>query len=882
MMRCRPSAAARLAFLVAGLVAAPASAQVVESAGLVPTGLLLRQMDGVKRVLMIGAHPDDEDTAFLTAMARTWGAETAYLSITRGDGGQNLIGPELWEGLGVIRTGELEAARRIDGGQQFFTRAFDFGYSKTAEEALTFWQRDEVLADVVWVIRTFRPHVIVSVWSGTPRDGHGQHQASGILAREGYEASGDPGRFAEQFALGVEPWQASKYFVTVRRNPSDATVTLDAGRLDPLLGRSAYQISRLSRSQHRSQDMGVAQPMGPRNAAAALVHSRVGGGADQGIFDGIDTTLVGVAADVPADVRSEVEGHLTAYREALTRARRDFGLDTEALVADLREALHHLRSAAAAAGEGTGTEFRAVMERRLDLASRALLSAAGIVVDLRAADDLVVPGQTVNAELLVWNGDGAEVGGAEVDVTVPDGWSVEVVGVDGLTAVGGIAPGALARWRLRIHVPEDADLSRLYYLRAPREGHMYRWPDDPSVWGLPRDPAPVHADVRLTFPESSAVAAVDRPWRYVGVDQARGEFYKPVLVAPAVSVFTTPGQLVWPQVREEPAVVTVAIRNDAPGGAEGTVRLDAPAGWAVSPEEHPISLDGEGSVATVAFEVQPEGVPQAGDQRFRAVVRLEDDQEYDEGAALVDYEHIERALLFHDAEARFTVVPVVVADGLRVGYVMGTGDQGPEAIRQLGAQVDVLDETAVRAGAYDAYDVVVLGVRAYETRPDLRAANQQLLDYARAGGVVVVQYNQYQFARGDYAPYPLNIGRPAPRVADETAPVTILEPEAPVFTTPNRITQADFDGWSQERGLYFLSEWDDAYLPLLEMNDPGEPPRRGSLLVAPVGDGLYVYAALSFFRQFPTGVPGAYRLFANLISLRPDAWAEYLARREGR
>jgi hypothetical protein len=289
-------------------------------------------------------------------------------------------------------------------------------------------------------------------------------------------------------------------------------------------------------------------------------------------------------------------------------------------------------------------------------------------------------------------------------------------------------------------------------------------------------------------------------------------------------------------------------------------------------------LASAGAQRSVSFEIRAGPSVTAGEHVFQAVARV-GGQAYDEGFTLIDYEHIERSAMFADAEARVTVVPVAVRDGLKVGYIMGTGDDGPTAIRQMGASVELLTEVQVRDGAFSDYDVVVLGVRAYEARADVRAANDQLLDFARSGGTVINQYNQYQFSNGGYAPYGLTIGRPAPRVADETAAIAILEPDAPLFTTPNRITQADFDGWVQERGLYFASEWGDEYLPMLELNDPGEPARRGSLLVAPVGDGVYVYTGLSFFRQWAGRVPGAYRLFANLVSLEAGDWAAFAAGR---
>jgi hypothetical protein len=305
------------------------------------------------------------------------------------------------------------------------------------------------------------------------------------------------------------------------------------------------------------------------------------------------------------------------------------------------------------------------------------------------------------------------------------------------------------------------------------------------------------------------------------------------------------------------------------------VALTAPAGWRVSPERYALELDAEGSERSFAFEVQPGSGITPGQHAFQAVVVDEKGERFEEGYAVIDYEHIERTTLFAPATSEVSVFPVEVADDLRVGYVMGTGDDGPAVIRQLGADVDLLDAEAVRGGDFSSYDAVVVGVRAYETREDLRAANGQLLDYAREGGTVLVQYQQYVFSRGDFAPYPVDMSRPARRVADQTAEVAVLDPEAPVFTTPNAISRDDFQGWVQERGLYFMGEWDEAFTPLLEMHDAGEEPTLGSLLVAPVGEGLYVYAALSFFRQWASGTQGPYRLFANLISLKAADWLEY-------
>jgi LmbE family N-acetylglucosaminyl deacetylase len=860
-------------------LSAPLAAQSLDGAGLVPTGLLLRQMDGVKRVLMIGAHPDDEDTSFLTVMARSLGAETAYLALTRGDGGQDLIGPELWEGLGIIRTGELEAARRLDGGRQFFTRAFDYGYSKSAEEALRLWPREELLRDVVWVIRKFRPQVIVTVFSGTPRDGHGQHQAAGIMAREAFEAAGDPSRFPDQLERGVEAWTPDRLLGSSFRRffggePDPSEIEIHTGVFDPLLGRSYFQLSMESRSQHRSQDMGTAQPLGPRETGVLPVstHVEVEG---KGVWVGVDTTLMGITRGLPG--AAPARPHLEAYRSEVAAAREAFGLDPEDVAAPLTRALGHLYAARDAVGSLADTEFRTALGHKIELATRALMAASEVIVDVRSADDLLTPGEEVEVTVQLWNGGSMPLREVKTELGLPDGWTGMVKSTTGVEPDGSIAPDSLGVFTYIVGVPENAALSQMYYLRRPRDGALYRWPDESDLWGLPRDPAAVHATVAYAMEAGGSSVRLDRtrPWRYVGVDQARGEFEKPVLVVPALSVRVSPGGMAWPQGQTAARTVTVVVRSEADAGASGRVELRAPAGWSVEPAGHDFHLEGAGSERSVSFQIAQGSSVGAGEQIFRAVATTAEGRDFTEGYTLIDYEHITRTALYAPAESRVTVVPVAVTEGLRVGYIMGTGDDGPEAIRQMGAEVELLSDERVRDGDFSGFDVLVLGVRAYEARADVRAVNEQILDFARAGGTVVNQYNQYQFSRGGYAPYPLDISRPAARVADETAPVRILEPDAPVFTTPNRITQPDFDGWVQERGLYFPGSWDDAYTPLLEMHDPGEDARFGSLLVAPVGAGVYVHVSLSFFRQWAGRVPGAYRLFANLISLNAKTWSEF-------
>ncbi len=889
--------------LAALVTTQPALSQVVQGqSASAEVALLLRQMDGVKRVLMIAAHPDDEDSSLLAALSRGLGAETAYLSLTRGDGGQNLIGPELGEGLGVVRTGELEAARRLDGGAQFFTRAYDFGYTKSADETLRFWAEDEVLADAVWIVRTFRPQVIVSQWSGTPRDGHGQHQASGIVARQAFEAAADPNRFPEQLIDGVEPWQAGKLYIGFRRSPEEATAIVSTGDFDALLGRSWFQLGMDSRSQHRSQDMGVRQIPGPRSSPIQLVHGPLDPANDGSIFNGVDTTLTSILHGVDEPAASELASHLDGFRDAVADASAGLGAAQPwRATPALARGLGHLRAAEARAGSLTGApeELGLVLDSRAALVERALLASAVVSMDVQVSDDLIVPGESFTIHVELWNGGPFTLTDAAPDLGLPEGWTARWAteeerqtgprrsffggpGGTQLEGPGDVASGELARWSYRVSVPLGAAPSRQYYLTEPRDGAMYRWPADRTVWGLPRNPPEVSATVRTHLAGTGLAGAVavapTRAGTYLGVDQATGEFRKPALVVPAVSVAMDPPEMVWPVGSMETRSVTVVVRNDAIDGTEGLLALDLPSGWSADPVSQSFQLETPGASRAYTFQVRPTAPVTEGEHRFGAAATA-GGREYTEGGTIVDYPHIERVVMYRPAVARVSAFPVQVAD-LRVGYIMGTGDDGPTALRQLGLQVEEMTPERVRAGAFADYDVVVLGVRAYEARPDLQATNDQLLDYVRAGGTVVNQYNQFAYSQGGFAPYPVSVSRD--RVSVEDGAVTVLDADSPVLTGPNAIGASDFDGWVQERGLYFPNEWDGEWSPVLSMADPGEDPKTGSLLVASVGDGVYIYTSLSFFRQFPAGVPGAYRLFANLVSLTADRWNEHAAQDDER
>lgn len=853
-----------LCMLVVLAAVAAAQTAVDPRRGVVGVAQALRGLGSVKRVLVIGAHPDDEDTTLLTWLVRGLGTDAAYLSLNRGEGGQNLIGPELGVGLGLLRTGELLAARELDSADQFFTRAYDFGYSKSAEETFRFWPRDSLLADVVAVVRRFRPQVIVSIFAGTPRDGHGQHQAAGILAREAYAAAGDVQRFPEQLASGLRPWTPLKLYRATWFDRAAATLEIETGTLDPLYGRSYHQIAMASRSRHRSQDMGRVETLGPRQTSVQLLDSRVAGPegpSEESLFDGVDTTLVGMLEAIEeGEARDALRGALAEYAGRLGVARRGLvGAQTAIVVPDLSDALRQLRSAiewADRVGPEAG-ELRFVLaheERKLE---SALATAAGLVVEAFADDDLVVPGQGLEIEVQIWNGGerAAEIG--RITLSTP-------AGIQDAT-YGAVSPGSLARHRFSVTVPTDAKPSRLYFLQAPRVGGVYRWPAGSRERGTPLGEPLVSAQVEIDVAGQTVTRQVEAVHRFA--DQARGEVRRPLFIVPAVGLQLEPGIEAWPLERGGGTSFSISLRGEKPDGLNGSVRLEVPEGWSVMPSATRFALDAPGSTASVEFDVEiPEGI-EWGTYVVSAVAETDDGRSYREGYSIIDYTHVRRSLLFSEAKARIEAFELAVNRDLRVGYVPGAGDAVADAIAAMGVRVDILDDRAVASADLSPYDVIVLGIRTYETNPTLLANNQRFLDWARAGGTLISQYQQYTYFNGDYAPYPLRANRPHDRVSDELAAVTVLAPDHPAFNQPNQIGPRDFDGWVQERGLYFPYEWDARYQPLLESSDPGEAPKRGGLLIASLGEGVYVYTGLALFRQLPAGVPGAYRLLANLLAL---------------
>ncbi|HEV8304586.1 MAG TPA: PIG-L family deacetylase [Gemmatimonadales bacterium] len=798
--------------------------------GVVALADALRQLGATKRVLVIGAHPDDENTQLLALLSRGMGVQAAYLSLSRGEGGQNLIGAELGPELGVIRSEELLAARALDGAGQYFTRAYDFGFSKSADEALRFWPRDSLLKDVLDVVRRFHPQIIVSIFSGTPRDGHGQHQEAGILAREAFDVLRD------------SSWGPVKLYRSAFFDTAGTTATLRAGELDPLLGQSYYQLAMAARSRHRSQDMGQLQRPGPNAVPLALVATRqtVGaqGGGDGSLFAGVDTVLhgrerfVALIDSARARLNPWRPGAIVPY---LARALRELGADR---------------------GDA---EQRRILEG-------ALAAAAGVAIDGVADDGIVIGGQRLQVELTVWNAGDSAIRVDSVAVTAPAGWLVERLD----PTLSPVAPGAVLTRRFVVTVAADAPRSVPYFLRRPLVGALYDWTGIPPAWrGEPFEPPPLEAQVRLTVAGQTLALSREVAYRYR--DQAIGEIRRPLMVTRDFDVAVAPDQIVWPIDSRGKAGsarrFTVSVTSRARGPAAARLAFTVPRGWApIPPESLSFQREDETKSVTVTLAPPPEIRPGA----YQLGVAAQGKGGGGGGGALVviDYPHIRPRAVEHPSAVAIRAAPIALPAVARVGYVRGASDRVPEALLAVGLPIELLDADSLAHGDLAAYDAIVIGSRAYETDGALAANNGRLLDYARGGGLVIVQYQQYPFVDGGFAPYRLSIARPHDRVTDETAPVTPLDTAHPVFHYPNAIGPDDWREWVQERGLYFAHDWDSTYVPLLETHDGTGPALKGGLLVAPLGRGTYVYTGLSFFRQLPAGVPGAYRLFANLLGLR--------------
>jgi LmbE family N-acetylglucosaminyl deacetylase len=868
---------------------------VAQDSGHAALGLALRKLPVSGTFMQVAAHPDDEHNALFAMFTHGLGLRSICVQTTRGEGGQNEIGPELFHDMGVLRTSELMSAHRLDGAEQYFTRAIDYGYSFDPQEVINKWGRKEIVGDFVRLMRTLRPDVVLTM-NIQGRGGDRAHEATTVLTREAYQAAGDPAQYPEQIRSGLRAWQPRKLYFTggfggprgpggppaapVPPGPTVRLTRVDTGHYDPLLARTYAEIGSDARSNHKCQGMGGLPPMagvgggrgGRGGGGYQLVDSILPGQKgknEASMFDGVDTRLEALAQFAGPQPPEALTSGLAAVVEHARQAQKAFDSGNDAGTAAPTEAgLAALRGLRARLDSmGLSEEARYEIDFRLKVKERdyedAVLVAHGLTFEAIADDGLVVAGQAIKVSLAAVNR-----GASDVAVT-----EVAVAGVEG----GKPCPAGHAEKNGAYTCAVDAYLPKNAALTTPYFTDEY-WskPANPAIniyagdvpFGIPFRPTPFRVVFHLKAGDAEVTKDVPVQFRYVK-DVYTGDKRMEVNVVPAFSVKVTPPLVVIPEAAKPvEREVYVTVTNSGKGGAQSRVAIELPEGWKATPAEVPLKFTHEDEALSARFQVAAPARVKVGDYTLRAVV-TEGQEKFSRGVYEIDYPHVERRQDIKPAEVSLKVVDVKTTPNVSVGYIVGAGDQVPPALEQLGAKVSFVGQDELAWGDLAKYSVIMTGVRAYETRRDLRAYNHRLLDYAAHGGTVIVQYNKMEFNQSQYGPFPAKVS--GNRVCDETVPVKVLQPSNAVFNVPNRIGPATWADWVQERGLYFLGEKDARYVDLVSMVDsfkdnPGE--KRGSLVEARVGKGRWIYLGLGLWRQLPAGTSGAYQLLANLISLR--------------
>jgi LmbE family N-acetylglucosaminyl deacetylase len=833
-----------------------------------PTGLqeTFRKLHTTARLMHTAAHPDDEDGGMLTLEVRGHGVTGLQMTLNRGEGGQNKTGNAFGDELGILRTLEMLAADKYYGVEQRFSRVADFGFSKTADETFQKWGgHDIALEDLVRVIRTFRPDVIVTRFQGAPRDGHGNHQASGLLTREAFRAAADPNRFPDQVREGLQPWQAKKLYMDNVRANEDWTVDLNTGSNDPLLGTSYIEFAMQGLKHQLSQGAGMwSVSPGPHHSYYKLIDTALPNYSpqhEQDYFDGIDTSLPALADRLGSEQSKvpflkpglqELAKDVDDAAEAAKKSQEAAAVPLLAALKKTNEVIEQVRSSSLS--EITKADLLTDLETKrkqfadganialnITLTANASLPGLDQVKDPHRQEMLTaVPGESFTVSAIF-------AGPLKnTEIIAPPGWSI--------TSTGRLETGRGSSTQYTVTVPADAQYTKQYFYRSNVETDSIYQISDPKYVTLPLTPPPLRA--RATYTWQGYAGAIEAP-----VEVALPEPH-PLIVGPAISISTSPVTRVM-QKGSPGADIVASLFANQPSKDALTVTADAPKGWTASPHGSAAALTQPGQITSTTVSLKPDSVPEAQYQvPFKA---QRDGQTFDQGYSLVTREDLGAAYYFRPSTQRISIVDVNLPKNLKIGYIMGAGDDIPTVLQQLGLNVTLISSAELASGKLSAYDTIVLGIRAYDTRDDVRKNNQRLLDYVSNGGTLIVQYDQqYQeFNSGHYTPYPTEESRD--RVTIEEAPVEILAPSDRIFHYPNQITQKDFDGWVQERGLYFMGSWDSKFEPLLASHDPGENSLKGGLLLARYGKGVYIYCGYAFFRQLPAGVPGAIRLFVNLL-----------------
>jgi LmbE family N-acetylglucosaminyl deacetylase len=874
----------------------------------------LRKLGSRSSLMMIVAHPDDEDGGMLTYESRGQGARVALLTLNRGEGGQNIMSNDLWDALALVRTQELLAADRRYGVDQYFTRVADFGFSKTLDEALSVWGHDRVLYDVVRAVRINRPLVLAAVFVGGITDGHGQHQVSGEMAQEVFKAAGDPNVFPDQIKAGLLPWTPLKVYARVPSfsiSPKgmydyatgkwapvrfydyvagksidavpSTTLNITEGAYDPALGCSYIQLAREGLGQQKSQNGGTGIPLpGVFNVPYHRYGSRVKSpDKEQSFYDGIDISLAGIASLAPGQHLFLTAG-LHQIALSVDQATKAFSPSDPAKLVPLLAAgmkqtqllIQKVTASTLSPEEKYNinhelavkeAQFNSAIIEALGVTLNAVVSPAnpdrgrsGFATDPQDTFTTAVPGQSFGVTAYLTNPSTTpiQVQSVSVHSTGAGDWHIaytaDVKGAD--------QANQRQTAEFKMTVPLDAEPTQACFHRKDVEQSYY---DLDSVACLDHPLPPYPLEAWLEFNVEGVVVRTGQAVQTVQHAVGRGGIYQPLLIAPALSVAATETAGIIPLDDPKPAEVNFRVRSNVKASTAADMHLSLPEGWQSVPASAPFTPH-EGEQQTVTFAVTPRNLTSVS----YPIVPVAEYQgrQYTHGYETVGYPGLRPYNYYPAAPYKLVGVDVKVAPGLKVGYVMGTGDDVPQSLESMGVAVHLLQPADINTGDLSAYDVIVLGIRAYAARPELAASNGRMLDYVKKGGVLIVQYNSREYDH-NYGPYPTSLTGDPEKVVDEANAVELLQPGSPVLSWPNRITAADFKGWVEERGHSFMHSWDPHYQALTETHDEGQDAQKGGLLYARYGKGAYVYVAYALYRQLPEGIPGAYRLFANLLSL---------------
>ncbi|MBX2943538.1 MAG: PIG-L family deacetylase [Cyclobacteriaceae bacterium] len=791
----------------------------------------LKKLNFLGTVLYVAAHPDDENTRAIAYLSNERLATTGYLSMTRGDGGQNLIGPEIRDQLGLIRTQELLAARRIDGGHQFFTRANDFGYSKSATETFKIWNKQEILSDIVRIIRKFQPDIILTRFPPDARAGHGHHTASAVLAQEAFDLTNDPSAFPEQISE-VGLWQVKGLYTNTGRwwntdinQNTSGIVVMDVGVYNPLLGTSYSEMAAVSRTQHKSQGFGSS---GSRGEALEFFEYVKGYHAKSNILENVNTTWSRVEGG--DKVEPIVKKLIAEYTED----------NPAASIPDLLKA----RKEIIALKDGIWKT------RKLKEVNVLIEDCLGLYLEAKADNYYIAPGEKVGSSFELVNRSGLPLKVRRISAS-----TLEYDSVLDNTLVNN-KPLELKTAKI---LNPNTPYSNPYWLKEPHSLGLFTVKDKSLIGKPENDPAIVF---QFQLELNGEMLSLSVPLIYKWTDPVKGELWRPVEVVPPLSLNLSESVVVFNDA--SPKAVSVLAKSNADHKLSGEITLDLPKGWRSEPAHHAFELANRGDEKSITFNVFPSNEETTSTLKANAIIS---NQTFDQSMQIIAYDHFPIQTLLPPAEAKLVRINLK-KEGALIGYIEGAGDQIPAALRNMGYQVLEMKNDEVTPENLAKLDAVVLGVRALNTNERIKYFMPDLLDYVKKGGTLVVQYNtnsSLEIDKDKFSPYPLTLSRD--RVTDEESDVKILKPEHVALSAPNKITAKDFEGWVQERGLYFPNKWDPKFEALIATNDPGEDLTAGSLLVAKYGEGNYVYTGLSFFRELPEGVPGAYKLFANLVSL---------------